>query len=458
MPQKKRANGRRSEPKLFRCTGFGDCNMVFTRSEHLARHARKHTGEKPFKCVVPSCDRMFSRFDNMMQHTHTHSRTKKKGSPELSDDKKSPMSLPDDMMMPKSPGNYHIDPQLHYSLNDHRYLQLPLSRRTSLSSSSSGGIYQPMGNHFSLNYHFPDYYQSLPASPTSEEDYHHHQHQPYYPRAHCPLPPINNDSNQAYSHPSSPSSATWSPAYYHTAVNPPSISLPPPPHQSPPYSLPTSALPSPGYSHHPDSSISSMTSTAAQTPKTTTTTVDYFSSRTVYHKPHSIASTAFGAAVMGNYSKNDNDDGVLDTPMTQLRKRLSYFDLSTPIHELGSTAAPATIKEESVEEDDTDNEHPSPSSSLTNEITNDKEEGVDITEDEYEALQGFGKFCTEPIILEKQKNASTEWKETLKLPSIKNLSPTTLSSASLPSQVHAFRQNVKVIEESFQRPIRHGAF
>lgn len=45
MPQKKRSSGRRSEPKLFRCTGFGDCDMVFTRSEHLARHARKHTGE-----------------------------------------------------------------------------------------------------------------------------------------------------------------------------------------------------------------------------------------------------------------------------------------------------------------------------------------------------------------------------------------------------------------------------
>ena len=44
MPPKTSAR-RRSEPKLFRCTGFGDCNMVFTRSEHLARHARKHTGE-----------------------------------------------------------------------------------------------------------------------------------------------------------------------------------------------------------------------------------------------------------------------------------------------------------------------------------------------------------------------------------------------------------------------------
>ncbi|KAG0231272.1 hypothetical protein BGW42_000326 [Actinomortierella wolfii] len=60
--------------KLFQCTGFGDCRMVFTRSEHLARHARKHTGEKPFKCVVEGCNRMFSRFDNMVQHTQTHTK------------------------------------------------------------------------------------------------------------------------------------------------------------------------------------------------------------------------------------------------------------------------------------------------------------------------------------------------------------------------------------------------
>ncbi|KAF9974244.1 hypothetical protein BGZ73_002389 [Actinomortierella ambigua] len=40
--------------KLFQCTGFGDCRMVFTRSEHLARHAR--------------------RFDNMVQHTQTHTK------------------------------------------------------------------------------------------------------------------------------------------------------------------------------------------------------------------------------------------------------------------------------------------------------------------------------------------------------------------------------------------------
>ncbi|KAF9364329.1 hypothetical protein BGX34_001867 [Mortierella sp. NVP85] len=35
---------------------------------------RKHTGEKPFQCVVDGCNRMFSRFDNMVQHTQTHTK------------------------------------------------------------------------------------------------------------------------------------------------------------------------------------------------------------------------------------------------------------------------------------------------------------------------------------------------------------------------------------------------
>ncbi|KAI7867930.1 hypothetical protein BDF14DRAFT_1700505, partial [Spinellus fusiger] len=58
--------------KIFQCQGYGTCTMSFSRSEHLARHIRKHTGEKPFSCIVPDCNRRFSRYDNMMQHTHTH--------------------------------------------------------------------------------------------------------------------------------------------------------------------------------------------------------------------------------------------------------------------------------------------------------------------------------------------------------------------------------------------------
>ncbi|ANZ76161.1 BA75_03150T0 [Komagataella pastoris] len=64
---KKRSN--RSGSRTFVCTGYPNCNMSFTRSEHLARHIRKHTGERPFKCEY--CARKFSRMDNLRQHKQT---------------------------------------------------------------------------------------------------------------------------------------------------------------------------------------------------------------------------------------------------------------------------------------------------------------------------------------------------------------------------------------------------
>ena len=33
-------SSKKQSSKMFRCTGFGDCSMTFTRSEHLARHVR----------------------------------------------------------------------------------------------------------------------------------------------------------------------------------------------------------------------------------------------------------------------------------------------------------------------------------------------------------------------------------------------------------------------------------
>lgn len=60
---------KKSKGKLFQCTGYPGCSMVFTRSEHLARHIRKHTGERPFQCEF--CFKKFSRLDNLRQHKQT---------------------------------------------------------------------------------------------------------------------------------------------------------------------------------------------------------------------------------------------------------------------------------------------------------------------------------------------------------------------------------------------------
>lgn len=63
--------GRSSKGKRgqrFFCTDYPPCSLSFTRSEHLARHIRKHTGERPFQCY---CNRRFSRLDNLRQHAQT---------------------------------------------------------------------------------------------------------------------------------------------------------------------------------------------------------------------------------------------------------------------------------------------------------------------------------------------------------------------------------------------------
>lgn len=65
------ADGTRTKKKKsqrFYCTDYPPCNLSFTRSEHLARHIRKHTGERPFQC---HCSRRFSRLDNLRQHAQT---------------------------------------------------------------------------------------------------------------------------------------------------------------------------------------------------------------------------------------------------------------------------------------------------------------------------------------------------------------------------------------------------
>ncbi|PCG96785.1 Zinc finger, C2H2 [Penicillium occitanis (nom. inval.)] len=58
----------------FRCKEPG-CKGRFKRQEHLKRHMKSHSKEKPHVCWVPGCNRAFSRSDNLNAHyTKTHSK------------------------------------------------------------------------------------------------------------------------------------------------------------------------------------------------------------------------------------------------------------------------------------------------------------------------------------------------------------------------------------------------
>lgn len=54
-----------SGKKLFICNE-PQCGKVFKRAEHLSRHHRMHSGERPYPCS--ECDKAFSRSDNLSAH------------------------------------------------------------------------------------------------------------------------------------------------------------------------------------------------------------------------------------------------------------------------------------------------------------------------------------------------------------------------------------------------------
>lgn len=61
--------GQPPNPRLYSC---GKCSKSYARLDHLSRHVRMHTQEKPYQCQI--CTKAFARADLLKRHTLGHSK------------------------------------------------------------------------------------------------------------------------------------------------------------------------------------------------------------------------------------------------------------------------------------------------------------------------------------------------------------------------------------------------
>ncbi|KAK6453869.1 Up in starvation [Scheffersomyces xylosifermentans] len=251
VPSSKPKSKRSSKGRVFQCTGYPGCNMSFTRSEHLARHKRKHTGERPFTC--PYCSKNFSRLDNLRQHkqtvhayeTYLQKNDTNGGNPGLhghnhmsgmhSDDDKSSISSGSSKNTREDHSHHHHHQHYHPATPNNPLFGL----NENSSAAGASGVYKTVNSSSGSNNPSAGPYAAMPNSaslispPNSQSPHYQNQTGYYLPQHQHHGPPPIHQALYSYPPPQPPSSA---PPYTggHFDTNNGQISYPPVPPPVPP--------------------------------------------------------------------------------------------------------------------------------------------------------------------------------------------------------------------------------
>ncbi|KAI5475383.1 hypothetical protein MNV49_001451 [Pseudohyphozyma bogoriensis] len=235
---------------MFKCTGYGECSMAFTRSEHLARHVRKHTGERPFKC---HCGRTFSRLDNVRQHAGTvHAESPQKNAATMAQlvqlhNSLSATSAQNQIergMVVKDPAAIAASKKRRAKASDPDKKEQPQEDGFSAAAASAAAS---SSNTSPNSRHGQQHQPHLQHQHQQQQQQHHEQHLAHQQQHHAGFHPGHY---QPHHYPPAPQSLYDQPSVHHQhhLYNHPGPSHTPPPGQM--YAHPASQAPPP---HHPHS-------------------------------------------------------------------------------------------------------------------------------------------------------------------------------------------------------------